>query len=162
MRGGPAKAAVVSSGMMGMISGSSVANVVTCGTFTIPLMKRVGYTAEKAGAIETAAGVDGQIMPPLMAAGAFLMAEYVGVPYAEICKNAALPAVISYIALFYIVHLEACKAGIHGLPRRADVSPLGRLAGVLMTLCALVILANVVYYGLGWLKLVAGAAAIWI
>ncbi len=122
MRGGPAKAAVVSSGMMGMISGSSVANVVTCGTFTIPLMKRVGYTAEKAGAIETAAGVDGQIMPPVMGAAAFLMAEYVGVSYAEICKNAALPAAISYIALFYIVHLEALKAGIKGLPPRAGTS----------------------------------------
>ncbi|MEO8537837.1 MAG: TRAP transporter fused permease subunit, partial [Betaproteobacteria bacterium] len=84
MRGGPAKAAVVSSGLMGMISGSSVANVVTCGTFTIPLMKRVGYSAEKAGAIEVAAGVDGQIMPPVMGAAAFLMAEYVGVPYSEI------------------------------------------------------------------------------
>ena len=162
MRGGPAKAAVVSSGMMGMISGSSVANVVTCGTFTIPLMKRVGYTAEKAGAIEVAAGVDGQIMPPVMGAAAFLMAEYVGVSYAEICKNAALPAVISYIALFYIVHLEACKAGIHGLPRRPGTSTLGRLAGILMTLCAMVILANVVYYGLGWIKGIAGAGAIWI
>ena len=95
LRGGPAKAAVVSSGLMGMISGSSVANVVTCGTFTIPLMKRVGYPAHKAGAIETAAGVDGQIMPPVMGAAAFLMAEYVGVPYAEICRNAALPALIS-------------------------------------------------------------------
>ncbi|HKW79570.1 MAG TPA: TRAP transporter permease [Casimicrobiaceae bacterium] len=152
MRGGPAKAAVVSSGMMGMISGSSVANVVTCGTFTIPLMKRVGYTAAKAGAIETAAGVDGQIMPPVMGAAAFLMAEYVGVPYAEICKNAALPAVISYIALFYIVHLEALKAGIKGLPPRPGSSALGRVAGILMTLAGLVILANVVYFGLGWIK----------
>jgi len=162
MRGGPAKAAVVSSGMMGMISGSSVANVVTCGTFTIPLMKRVGYTAEKAGAIETAAGVDGQIMPPVMGAAAFLMAEYVGVSYADICKNAALPAAISYIALFYIVHLEACKAGIKGLPRRPGTSTLGRLAGVLMTLCGLVVLANAVYYGLGWLKELFGAASLWV
>ncbi|TMH27898.1 MAG: TRAP transporter fused permease subunit [Betaproteobacteria bacterium] len=162
MRGGPAKAAVVSSGMMGMISGSSVANVVTCGTFTIPLMKRVGYTAEKAGAIETAAGVDGQIMPPVMGAAAFLMAEYVGVSYAEICKNAALPAAISYIALFYIVHLEACKAGIKGLPPRPGTSPLGRLAGILMTLCALVVFANVVYYALGWLKEWFPRGAIWI
>jgi TRAP transporter 4TM/12TM fusion protein len=162
MRGGPAKAAVVSSGLMGMISGSSVANVVTCGTFTIPLMKRVGYTAEKAGAIETAAGVDGQIMPPVMGAAAFLMAEYVGVSYAEICKNAALPATISYIALFYIVHLEACKAGIKGLPPRAGTSPLGRVAGILMTLCALVVLANVMYYALGWIKDVFPDSAIWI
>jgi TRAP transporter 4TM/12TM fusion protein len=160
MRGGPAKAAVVSSGMMGMISGSSVANVVTCGTFTIPLMKRVGYTAEKAGAIETAAGVDGQIMPPVMGAAAFLMAEYVGVPYAEICKNAALPAIISYIALFYIVHLEAVKAGIKGLPPRPDSSPLGRVAGILMTLAGLVIFANVIYYALGWIKDVFPNAAL--
>ena len=162
MRGGPAKAAVVSSGMMGMISGSSVANVVTCGTFTIPLMKRVGYTAEKAGAIETAAGVDGQIMPPVMGAAAFLMAEYVGVSYAEICKNAALPAAISYIALFYIVHLEALKAGIKGLPPRAGSSAIGRIAGVVMTLAALVVFANVVYYGLGWIKDLFPRAALWI
>jgi TRAP transporter 4TM/12TM fusion protein len=162
MRGGPAKAAVVSSGMMGMISGSSVANVVTCGTFTIPLMKRVGYSAEKAGAIETAAGVDGQIMPPVMGAAAFLMAEYVGVSYVEICKNAALPAAISYIALFYIVHLEACKAGIKGLPPRAGSSPLGRLAGIVMTLAALVIFANVVYYTLGWIKDIFPRGALWI
>src|SRR5213079_704577 len=112
----------------------------------------VGYSAEKAGAIEVAAGVDGQIMPPVMGAAAFLMAEYVGVSYAEICRNAALPAAISYIALFYIVHLEACKAGIKGLPPRPGTSPLGRLAGIVMTLAALVIFANVVYYGLGWIK----------
>lgn len=162
MRGGPAKAAVVSSGLMGMISGSSVANVVTCGTFTIPLMKRVGYTAEKAGAIETAAGVDGQIMPPVMGAAAFLMAEYVGVSYAEICKNAALPAAISYIALFYIVHLEALKAGIHGLPRAKDASTLMRLAGFGMTVCGVILLANAVFYGLGWLKGFMGDGAFWV
>ena len=162
MRGGPAKAAVVSSGLMGMISGSSVANVVTCGTFTIPLMKRVGYTGEKAGAIETAAGVDGQIMPPVMGAAAFLMAEYVGVPYVEIVKNAALPAVMSYIALFYIAHLEACKAGIHGLARAPGASTLGRLVGFGMTVCGVILLANVVYYGLGWVKDVMGNAAVWV
>ncbi len=162
MRGGPAKAAVVSSGLMGMISGSSVANVVTCGTFTIPLMKRVGYSAEKAGAIEVAAGVDGQIMPPVMGAAAFLMAEYVGVPYAEIVKNAFLPAIISYIALFYIVHLEACKAGIAGIPTRETYSPWRRLLGVLMTLAGIVIVANVLYYGLGWLKPLLGAGASWV
>jgi TRAP transporter 4TM/12TM fusion protein len=160
LRGGPAKAAVVSSGLMGMISGSSVANVVTCGTFTIPLMKRVGYPAHKAGAIETAAGVDGQIMPPVMGAAAFLMAEYVGVPYAEICRNAALPAAISYIALFYIAHLEALKLGIRGLPRAKDASTLGRLAGLGMTICGVILLANVVYYGLGWLKGALGSYAI--
>ncbi len=162
MRGGPAKAAVVSSGMMGMISGSSVANVVTCGTFTIPLMKRVGYPAHKAGAIETAAGVDGQIMPPVMGAAAFLMAEYVGVPYSEICKNAALPALISYIALFYISHLEALKLGIAGLPRRPGATTLGRLAGFAMTVAGAIVLAIAVYYGLGWLKALLGSGAIWV
>ena len=162
LRGGPAKAAVVSSGLMGMISGSSVANVVTCGTFTIPLMKRVGYTAEKAGAIETAAGVDGQIMPPVMGAAAFLMAEYVGVPYTDIVKNAALPAVMSYIALFYIAHLEACKLGIHGLPRAPGASTLGRIVGFGMTICGVILLANAVYYGLGWIKGVLGNNAVWV
>jgi TRAP transporter 4TM/12TM fusion protein len=162
MRGGPAKAAVVSSGLMGMISGSSVANVVTCGTFTIPLMKRVGYSAEKAGAIEVAAGVDGQIMPPVMGAAAFLMAEYVGVPYSQIVKNAFLPAIISYIALFYIVHLEACKAGIAGIARGADFSRFGRLLGVVMTFAGIVVLANAVYYALGWLKPALGGAASWV
>ncbi len=162
MRGGPAKAAVVSSGLMGMISGSSVANVVTCGTFTIPLMKRVGYSAEKAGAIEVAAGVDGQIMPPVMGAAAFLMAEYVGVPYSEIVKNAFLPAIISYIALFYIVHLEACKAGIEGISAARGVSGWRRLAGVVMTIAGIVIIGNVVYYALGWLKPLLGDGASWL
>lgn len=157
LRGGPAKAAVVSSGLMGMISGSSVANVVTCGTFTIPLMKRVGYPAHKAGALETAAGVDGQIMPPVMGAAAFLMAEYVGVPYAEICRNAALPAAISYIALFYIAHLEALKLGIKGMPRQQGVTTLGRLAGFGMTVCGVILLANAVYFGMGWIKTLLGA-----
>ena len=162
MRGGPAKAAVVSSGLMGMISGSSVANVVTCGTFTIPLMKRVGYPAEKAGAIEVAAGVDGQIMPPVMGAAAFLMAEYVGVPYSAIVKNAFLPAIISYIALFYIVHLEACKAGIAGIPQHHTYSGWRRVAGVLMTLAGIVILGNVVYYTLGWIRPLLGPATTWL
>ncbi len=117
MRGGPAKAAVVSSAMTGLISGSSIANVVTTGTFTIPLMKKVGFSSEKAGAVEVASSVNGQIMPPVMGAAAFLMVEYVGIPYFDVVKHAFLPAVISYIALVYIVHLEALKAGMEGLPR---------------------------------------------
>ncbi|KKL12854.1 hypothetical protein LCGC14_2531590, partial [marine sediment metagenome] len=111
MRGGPAKAAVVASAMTGLISGSSIANVVTTGTFTIPLMKKVGFSSEKAGAVEVASSVNGQIMPPVMGAAAFLMVEYVGIPYFDVVKHAFLPAVISYIALVYIVHLEAMKAG---------------------------------------------------
>ena len=127
MRGGPAKAAVVSSAATGIISGSSIANVVTTGTFTIPLMKRVGYRPDQAGAVEVSSSVNGQIMPPVMGAAAFLMVEYVGIPYTEVIKHAFLPAIISYIALFYIVHLEALKADLQGLPRRgqagADAAP---------------------------------------
>ena len=120
LRGGPAKAAVVSSAMNGMISGSSIANVVVTGTFTIPLMKRVGFPAEKAGAVEVASSTNGQLTPPIMGAAAFLMIEYVGISYVEVIRHAFLPAVISYIALVYIVHLEACKAGMRGLPRRME------------------------------------------
>ncbi len=116
-KGGPAKAAVMSSGLTGMVSGSSIANVVTCGTFTIPLMKKIGYPAEKAAAVEVAAAVDGQIMPPIMGAAAFIIAEYVNVPYLEVCKAAAIPAFASYATLFYLVNLEAGKLGLKGLPK---------------------------------------------
>ncbi|MGR4000452.1 MAG: TRAP transporter fused permease subunit [Alphaproteobacteria bacterium] len=112
LRGGPAKSAVLASGLTGMISGSSIANTVTTGTFTIPIMKRNGYPAVKAGAVEVAASVNGQIMPPIMGAAAFVMAEILGVSYFTIIKHAFIPAVISYIALFYIVHLEALKLGL--------------------------------------------------
>lgn len=116
-KGGPAKAAVMSSGLTGMVSGSSIANVVTCGTFTIPLMKKIGYPAEKAAAIEVAAAVDGQIMPPIMGAAAFIIAEYVNVPYLEVCKAAAIPAFASYATLFYLTHIEAGKLGLKGLAK---------------------------------------------
>lgn len=116
-RGGPAKVAVVSSGMFGMISGSSIANVVTTGTFTIPLMKRVGFRSEVAGAVESSASTHGQLMPPVMGAAAFIMAEMLGMPYLEIAKAAFIPALISYIGLFSVVHLEAVKTGIQGIPR---------------------------------------------
>ncbi len=116
-RGGPAKAAVLGSGLTGMVSGSSIANVVTTGTFTIPLMKRVGYPATKAAAIEVAAGIDGQIMPPVMGAAAFIMAEYLNVPYLTVVKAAVIPAVLSYCGLFYITHVEACKLGMKGMSR---------------------------------------------
>ena len=109
LKGGPAKAAVVGSAATGLISGSSIANVVTTGTFTIPLMRRVGFTAEKAGSVEVASSVNGQIMPPVMGAAAFLMVEYIGISYVEVITHAFLPAAISYIGLIYIVHLEAVK-----------------------------------------------------
>ena len=115
MRGGPAKAAILGSGMTGMISGSSVANTVTTGTFTIPIMKRTGFSKEKAGAIEASSSVNGQIMPPVMGAAAFVMASFIGVTYFEVVKHAFLPAVISYIALFYISHLEALKLNLKGM-----------------------------------------------
>lgn len=120
-RGGPAKAAILSSGLTGMVSGSSIANVVTTGTFTIPLMKSVGYPARKAAAIEVASSVGGQLMPPIMGAAAFIMAEYVNMPYFEIVKAAFLPAITAYAALFYISHIEACKLGLRGL--RSDEKP---------------------------------------
>lgn len=107
--GGPAKAAVIASGFMGMMSGSSVANTITIGSFTIPLMKKMGLSPEKAAAIEVSAGVNGQIMPPVMGAAAFLMSEFLSIPYATIVKYAFVPAVMVYVTLLYIVHLEACK-----------------------------------------------------
>ncbi len=116
MRGGPAKAAILGSGMTGMISGSSIANTVTTGTFTIPIMKKTGFSQEKAGAIEVSSSVNGQIMPPVMGAAAFVMASFIGVTYFEVVKHAFLPAIISYIALFYISHLEALKLGLKGMP----------------------------------------------
>jgi len=116
-KGGPAKAAVMGSGLTGLVSGSSIANIVTTGTFTIPLMKKVGYPATKAAAVEVAASTDGQLAPPIMGAAAFIIAEYVNVPYVAVIKAAAIPAFASYAALFYITHIEASKLGLRGLPR---------------------------------------------
>ena len=117
LRGGPAKAAVVASALSGMYSGSSIANTVTTGTFTIPLMKRTGFPAEKAGAVEVASSTNGQLTPPVMGAAAFLIAEFTGISYQEILKHALVPALVSYIALFYIVHIEAMKMNLQGLPK---------------------------------------------
>jgi TRAP transporter 4TM/12TM fusion protein len=118
MRGGPAKAAILGSGMTGLISGSSVANTVTTGTFTIPIMKKTGFSKEKAGAIEVSSSVNGQLMPPVMGAAAFVMASFIGVTYFEIVKHAFLPAIISYVALFYISHLEALKLNLKGMEEK--------------------------------------------
>ena len=112
--GGPAKASVVASGLTGIISGSSTANVVTTGVFTIPLMKKAGFPPEKAAAIEVAASTNGQLMPPVMGAAAFIIAEFLGLSYTDVVIAAAIPAVVSYLALFYIVHLEARKLGLKG------------------------------------------------
>ena len=119
-KGGPAKAAVVSSGFTGLVSGSSIANVVTTGTFTIPLMRKVGYPAKTAAATEVAASTNGQLMPPIMGAAAFIIAEYLALSYFEVIRAAFIPAFVSYIALFYSTHLEASKLGLRGLPA-ADI-----------------------------------------
>ncbi|MBT3379740.1 MAG: TRAP transporter permease [Lentisphaerae bacterium] len=116
-RGGPAKAAVLASGLTGLVSGSSIANTVTTGTFTIPLMKRCGYPAVKAAAVEVAASTNGQLMPPIMGAAAFIIAERCNLPYLSVVRAAFVPAVVSYLALIFITHLEACKLGLKGMPR---------------------------------------------
>ncbi|UCF89683.1 MAG: TRAP transporter permease [bacterium] len=116
-KGGPAKAAIVGSGLTGLVSGSSIANIVTTGTFTIPLMKKVGYPPTKAAAIEVAASTDGQIAPPIMGAAAFIIAEYLSVPYLDVIKAAAIPAFVSYATLFFLTHIEASKLGLRGLTR---------------------------------------------
>ena len=162
LRGGPAKVAVVSSGLNGLISGSSVSNVVSGGIFTIPLMKKAGYGGVKAGAIETMSSVNGQIMPPVMGAAAFLMVEYVGISYSEICKHAFLPATLSYISLFYIVHLEALKldmkpfASVRERTARQKFLAWGLgISGTIAVLCAIYFVARAV-------QDLAGAAAPWI
>ncbi|MFG0762536.1 TRAP transporter permease [Aeromonas media] len=160
LRGGPAKAAVVASALTGVISGSSIANVVTTGTFTIPMMKRVGFSKEKAGAVEVASSVNGQIMPPVMGAAAFLMVEYVGIPYVEIIKHAFLPAAISYIALLYIVHLEALKLGMQPIGGHQPKPWLRRLTGFAFGATLISGLSMAVYYGLGWLKPALGDYAL--
>ncbi|CAM3741882.1 TRAP transporter permease [Marinicrinis lubricantis] len=116
-RGGPAKAAVLASGAMGSISGSSVANVVTTGTFTIPLMKKVGFKSKTAGGIEVAASSSGQLMPPIMGAAAFIMAETTGIPYWDIARSALIPSLLAYTAILVMVHLEALKRNIRGIPK---------------------------------------------
>jgi len=162
MRGGPAKAAVVSSGLTGLVSGSSIANVVTTGTFTIPLMKKVGFSAEKAGAVEVACSTNGQLMPPVMGAAAFLMVEYVGITYVEVIKHAFLPAIISYVALVYIVHLEACKMGLKGMEKLVTKTMAQKVLGFVMAFLFMIIMAGITYYGIGWIKTVAGEATLYI
>ncbi len=124
-KGGPAKAAVLASGMTGMVSGSSIANTVTTGTFTIPLMKSVGYPPHKAGAVEVACSTNGQLMPPIMGAAAFIIAEYCNVEYVQVIKAAFIPAVVSYIALMFITHVEAGKLGLTGLSKE-ELPPFGK------------------------------------
>ncbi len=142
-KGGPAKVSVLSSGFMGTISGSGVANVLTTGQFTIPLMKRFGYSAKFAGAVEATASMGGQIMPPVMGAVAFIMAETLNVPYIEVVKAAAIPAILYYATAFWMVHLEAGRAGLAGLPKDQCPNPwtaLKKDAHLLLPLIALVVM----------------------
>jgi TRAP transporter 4TM/12TM fusion protein len=161
LRGGPAKVSVVSSALNGMISGSSVSNVVSGGIFTIPLMKKAGYGGVKAGAIETMSSVDGQIMPPVMGAAAFLMVEYVGIPYSEIVKHAFLPAILSYMGLFYIVHLEALKLGMRPIIARAPRPLRDRALRFGLGVSGSLIVCGALYYVLAGISSGLGAAAPW-
>ena len=139
LRGGPAKAAVIASAATGLISGSSIANVVTTGTFTIPLMKKVGFSPTKAGAVEVSSSINGVLTPPVMGAVAFLMTEYVGISYLEVVKTAIIPAAISYVALIYIVHLEALKSGMTGTSR---MHPVKFILGAIFIIAISVIIAG--------------------
>ena len=145
LTGGPAKAAVVSSAMFGMISGSAIANMVTIGTFTIPLMKRVGFTPEKAAAVEVSSSINGQIMPPVMGAAAFIMTEFVGIPYSQVVIHAFIPAILAYFGLYCVVHIEARKINMPTL-KHAVERPLGiRLAYTVMGVLAVIISMFIIY-----------------
>ena len=153
LRGGPAKAAVLASAMSGLYSGSSIANTVTTGTFTIPLMKRTGLSAEKAGAVEVASSTNGQLTPPVMGAAAFLIAEFTGISYTEIIKHALVPALVSYIALVYIVHLESLKLNLKGLAKPpSSLTLMTKIIGFLGGFIFIALLGLAVYYGMGWIK----------
>ena len=161
LRGGPAKAAVVASGLSGIYSGSSIANVVSTGTFTIPLMKKNGLTAEKAGAIEVAASTNGQLTPPVMGAAAFLIAEFTGISYLDLITHAVLPAIVSYIGLMYIVHLEAVKLGLEGSERSSRALPLAhKLGGVIAGFLGFGLLGIVTNLLFGWTQSIAPATTI--
>jgi TRAP transporter 4TM/12TM fusion protein len=161
LRGGPAKAAVIASAATGLISGSSIANVVTTGTFTIPLMKKVGFSPSKAGAVEVSSSINGVLTPPVMGAVAFLMTEYVGISYVEVVKSAIVPAAISYVALVYIVHLEALKMGMKGTSR---MNPVIFILSAIFMICVGIIIAGGILYvaglAVGLLETVLGGAAL--
>ena len=161
LRGGPAKVAVVSSALNGVVSGSSVSNVVSGGIFTIPMMKRTGYSGVKAGAIEAASSINGQIMPPVMGAAAFLMVEYVGIPYSDIVKHAALPAIISYVALFYMVHLEALKYDLQPIPRTVGRGRREQLVEAALGGLGTVAACAVLYYVVTGVQRLLGPGAGW-
>ena len=163
LRGGPAKAAVIASAATGLISGSSIANVVTTGTFTIPLMKKVGFPATKAGAVEVSSSINGVLTPPVMGAVAFLMTEYVGISYVEVVKTAIVPAAISYVALVYIVHLEALKMGMTGSSR---MNPIKFILGAIFIIAISIVIAGGTLFLCGVivdaLGSMFGGASLWV
>ncbi len=164
-RGGPAKVAVFASGLMGMINGTSAGNVVATGSLTIPLMKRVGYSPRTAGAIEAAASSGGQIMPPIMGAGAFIMAEVTGIPYTDIVVAATIPAILYFISIYFMVDLEAAKLGMRGLPRKSLPS-VSYLAKQCFLFAPIIILIYTLFSGYsviraGTLAMVAAAVVSW-
>ncbi|SOH95261.1 TRAP transporter, 4TM/12TM fusion protein [Monaibacterium marinum] len=148
LRGGPAKAAVIASAATGLISGSSIANVVTTGTFTIPLMKKVGFSPAKAGAVEVSSSINGVLTPPVMGAVAFLMTEYVGISYVDVVKTAIVPAAISYVALVYIVHLEALKMGMKGTSK---MNPVLFILTAILMICVGIVGAGGILWSAGQL-----------
>ena len=157
--GGPAKVAVISSALCGMVSGSSVGNTVTTGSVTIPMMKKTGYKGEFAGAVEAAASTGGQIMPPIMGAAAFLMAEYMGIPYAQVALKAILPAVLYFTGIFIAVHLEAKKLGLKGIPRE-ELPKFSVLVKKIYLLAPLVVLVVLVSTNLRTMQFSASVAIV--
>jgi TRAP transporter 4TM/12TM fusion protein len=165
-RGGPAKVAVLGSGLMGMINGTSAGNVVATGSLTIPLMKRVGYRGRSAAAIEAAASTGGQIMPPIMGAGAFIMAEVTGIPYTEIIIAALIPAVLYFLSVYFMVDLEAAKLGMKGLPQR-ELPVLGQLLKQVFLFIPIVMLIGALFLGYsviraGTLALISAVVVSWL
>lgn len=161
-RGGPAKVAVISSGLMGMINGTSAGNVVATGTFTIPLMKKVGYKPQTAASVEAAASTGGQIMPPIMGAGAFIMAEITGIPYSEIVIAAIIPAVLYFVSVYFMVDKTALKLGMKGLPRE-ELPQFRQLARQVFLFFPVVILIFALFAGYSVIRagtLAMGAAAV--
>ena len=164
-RGGPAKVAIFASGLMGMINGTSAGNVVATGSLTIPLMKRVGYHPKTAGAVEAAASTGGQIMPPIMGAGAFIMAEVTGIPYTEIAAAAIIPAVLYFVSVYFMVDFEAAKLGMRGM-RSDELPKLGRLVRQVYLFVPILILIVALFMGYsviraGTLATVAAAVVSW-
>lgn len=165
-RGGPAKVAIFASGLMGMINGTSAGNVVATGSLTIPLMKRVGYDKKTSGAIEAAASTGGQIMPPIMGAGAFIMAEITGIPYQDIAIAAIIPAVLYFASIYFMVDFEAAKLGMRGM-REEELPKLGKMVRQVYLFVPIIILIAALFMGYsviraGTLATMAAAVVSWM